>query len=70
MIPAGAASGMKSFDAFAFVEKLAGTGGSAGSVTLTFKSDSPGKVFFTKLLYKRIHRNIYIWKTLNPLYLV
>lgn len=38
-----------------------GRGGNAGSVTLTFKSDSPGRVFFTKPLCKRItHGNIYL----------
>lgn len=60
MILAGVASGTKSFDAFAFVEKLWARQGNTGSVVLTFQSDSPGRVFFTKLLYKRIHSNIYL----------
>ena len=35
--------------------------GNTGSMMLTFKSNSPGRVFFTKLLRKRIiHGNIYL----------
>lgn len=61
MIPAGVVSGMKSFDAFAFVEKLAARGGNAGSITLTYKSDSSPNLFYIKGYIE-----IYIWKTLNP----
>lgn len=60
MILAGVASGMKSFDAFAFVEKLWARGGNTRCVMVTFQSDSPGRVFFTKPLCKRIHSNIYL----------
>lgn len=62
MIPAGVASGIKSFDAFAFVKKLAARGGNAGSIALTLKSDSSPKLFYIKGCIE-----VDIWKTFNPL---
>jgi hypothetical protein len=75
------ASGKKSFDAFAIVEKLAALsklflntlekgflpcaverGGNAGSmIYIDLQPYSPGRVFLTKLLCKRME--IYTWKT-------